>query len=485
MNPLLSINFAKQKKLSTVLGLSLDGDRLEAVVLRRDNGSLRVEQTFSATLSLDPLTNDPELVGREILNRLEASEIRERRCVLAVPLKWVLTASVKLPALAEVDVASFLQIEGERSFPCDVATLRLSISRYAAASGEQYATLVGIPVNHLERLEHALHAAKLKPISFALGISALQPPAAENSSGVVTLVVGQNHVGLQITVGGGVAALRALEGVLETESGERILHGDLVAREARITLGQLPAELRESVKRIRIFGPAELAQQLTAELRERFEPSGLSIETVSHYAADEFAVAMPSDTAPSAALSLAAWQLAGRQDPFEFLAPKIAPWKRIAAQYSSGRLQTAGAIAGAVVGLVALAFAIQQWQLFRLNSRWTKMAPTVRELEQDQDQIRQYRPWYDDSFRCLMVLRELSSVFPEDGVVTAKTLEIREANKVSCSGTARDNAALLRTLSQLRAAEDVHDVRVVQIRGGSPLQFTFEFQYGQGVISEN
>jgi hypothetical protein len=38
-------------------------------------------------------------------------------------------------------------------------------------------------------------------------------------------------VGLQITCGGGVAALRALEGAIENEGGRRTLHADLVARE--------------------------------------------------------------------------------------------------------------------------------------------------------------------------------------------------------------------------------------------------------------
>ena len=483
-NP-LNIDFGKRKKLTSVLGLTLDGNRLEGVVLRRQNGSLLAEQTVAATLSLDPLTNDVELVGREIVNHLEAAGVRERHCVVAVPLKWAMTANVKLPKLAEADVAGFLQIETERGFPSDVTTLRVSTSRYASPSGEQYATFVGIPRNHLERLEQVLRAAKLKPLSFALGIAALQPPGVETSSGVLALVINEDHVGLQINCGGGVAALRALEGVLETESGERILHGDLVAREARITLGQLPADVRELVKRVRIFGTRELAQQLAAELRPRLEMAGLQVEVASGYAADEFGVVIPAGAGVSRAFSLAAWQLVGRKDPFEFLAPRITPWKRLTTQYASGKLQTAGAVAAGVAVIVFGAFGIQQWQLVRLNSKWTKMAPTVHELQDVQQQIRQYRPWYDDSFRCLMILRELSMVFPEDGVVTAKTVEIRDVNTVSCSGTARDNAALLRTLSQLRGAEGVHDVKVDQIRGNAPMQFTFDFRYGEGGSSEN
>jgi hypothetical protein len=51
-------------------------------------------------------------------------------CVVCVPLKWALVVHVELPELPEADVASFLQIEAERGFPCDIATLRLATSRW-------------------------------------------------------------------------------------------------------------------------------------------------------------------------------------------------------------------------------------------------------------------------------------------------------------------------------------------------------------------
>ena len=94
----------------------------------------------------------------------------------------------------------------------------------------------------------------------------------------MALAIGESHVGLQVMAGGGVAALRALEGALEAEGGQRVLHADLVAREARITLGQLPAELRETVRRIRVFGPRDLAQQLVDEMELRLDATGLKVE---------------------------------------------------------------------------------------------------------------------------------------------------------------------------------------------------------------
>ena len=86
MTRLTRLDLFRRKQLSGVLGLALDGSRLDGVVLRRVNGVLHVEGTFSVSLSLDPLTNDPELVGREIRNHLDAQGIRERQCVVGLPL---------------------------------------------------------------------------------------------------------------------------------------------------------------------------------------------------------------------------------------------------------------------------------------------------------------------------------------------------------------------------------------------------------------
>ena len=66
------IQFLQRRRApSSVLGLALDGNRLEGAWLRRSNGSLRLQKAFAATLALNPLTGDPELVGREIRNHLD------------------------------------------------------------------------------------------------------------------------------------------------------------------------------------------------------------------------------------------------------------------------------------------------------------------------------------------------------------------------------------------------------------------------------
>src|SRR5439155_559162 len=144
MIDLLNMSKLKRQRLSNLLGLALDGSRLDGIVLRRTDGALAVQQSFSVSLSLDPLTADAELVGREIRNHLDAAGVRERHCVVGLPLKWVLTSQVEVPDLPETDIPGFLQIEAERGFASDVATLHYVVSRCHTPTGKQQALLVGI-----------------------------------------------------------------------------------------------------------------------------------------------------------------------------------------------------------------------------------------------------------------------------------------------------------------------------------------------------
>lgn len=483
MNSEFKFNFRKKKKLTSVLGLALDSGKLDGVVLRRTDGALQKLQSFSAPLTLDPLTAAPELVGREIRNQLDAAGVRERDCVVGLPLKWVLTAQTELPPLPEADALSLLQLESEKGFHSDVATLQTGNSRSALADGKKFVLLAAVPSAHVAALEQVLAAAKLRPASFSLGICALQAAGDEKAGGVMALAIGESSVDLQVTAGGGVAVLRSLEGVIETEGGRRTLQTDIISREARVTLGQLRTELRDQVKHIRIFGPRELAQHLADEMELRFEPMGLKVEIASAYAPNEFGVTLPPDASLSPAFSLAARVLTRQKPPFDFLPPKPTLVEQLVTRYSSGRLRTTGAVATGIAVLVLGLFLIQQFRLLRLRSQWDGMAAKVTELNKIQNQIQQYQPWYAGDYRSLAILRELSLAFPQDGVVTAKIVSIRDDGTVNCSGNTQDSAALLAVeggLGKLPGVDLVHQDRF----SGSkpPYQFTFSFKFNSGAL---
>lgn len=480
MNKIFKLELFSRQPSGALLGLAFDGSRLEGMVLRRTNGGVEIKNTFAGSLSLDPLTNAPELVGREIRNLLDSQGIRVRRCTVCLPLSWALTLTIPLPQLPESDLDSFLQIEAERGFPYGPDALILSQSRYRTAAGDAFATLVAVPREHVSRLEAVLRAAQLRPESFSLGLAAMQSAEAESSQGVLALLPTEHGISLQVSGGGGLAVLRTVEGIFEVEGGQTHLQADQVAREVRITLGQLPAAIRETVRELQVFGRSDAAEELAEDLPARLATLGIKVELVRDYRPGVLGLELPANTPPSSALSLAVRHLAGQPANLEFLPPKVHAWQQFASRYSSRKLVVAGAVAGAVILVIGLAFLVQQWQLVRWRSKWTAMARQVTELEAVQQQIKKYRSWYDPSFGSLSILRQLTEAFPEDGSVTAKTVEIREAMTVTCSGTARDHQALLRTLDRLRAVKEVSSVQVEQMRGRAPIQFTFNFRWKGG-----
>jgi hypothetical protein len=113
------------------------------------------------------------------------------------------------------------------------------------------------------------------------------------------------------------------------------------------------------------------------------------------------------------------------------------------------------------------------------------MSVKAGDLGEVQGQIQKYRPWFDSSFRYLSILKDVTGAFPEDGSVTAKTLEIRnvaeapDANAVSCSGNAATYAALQKTVHQLGSVNGVSDLNV-PTRGKAPIQFTLDFRLNGG-----
>ena len=100
-------------------------------------------------------------------------------------------------------------------------------------------------------------------------------------------------------------------------------------------------------------------------------------------------------------------------------------------------------------------------------------------LDNLQQQSRKFRPWYDESLPSLRILRKLAESFPEEGSVSAKTLEIKNLSEVTCAGQARDNQAFLRLLDRFRKAPEIADLKIQQVRGKAPLQFNLSFRWAE------
>jgi hypothetical protein len=464
------MKFNLKKRPQSVLGLSLSDGQLRAALVARVKGQWEVVKTASTALSLDLLHPEPDLIGREIKNHLDAAGIHERNCVIAVPPSWVMSQQTLVPDLPPEDVASFLQIEAEKGFPCDTAQLQIARSDFRSSTAA-YATQLAVRKEHLDRLAAVAKAAGLKPASFALGLATLPGVIAPADDGRITIAVEPHGAVIVVSTGGGIAAFRTSDGAIESEAGEKVVNGGALARELRITFEQVPADLRRGLRHLRLCGDEALVRQLAERLGDWAASAGLTIDSPGS-AEDRLGAEIAEGVARQ-------W-LEPSGPPIEFLPPRPGRWEAMMVRYSSKRLATAGIAVGAVAAVTLVVFGWQEFQVLELRSEWSTMQARVTALKAVQDRIRVYRPWYDHTVPDLRIWQRVTECFPENGSLTAKSFDIHKVagvTTVSISGTARDGQALLKAQEKLRKARDIQSLNVEAISGKMPAQFTLTFRW--------
>ncbi len=461
------MKWVAKKRLQSVIAISVVHGQLRVAHAARAKNAVAVLHAAGATLTLDLQHPEPELVGQEIKNHLDTCGIRERHCVVALPADWVMTQHTRVPELSPEDTASLLLIEAEKGFPCNPDELQ--IARSAHRSGEApYVTQLAVRHEQLNRLGEVLKAAGLKAVSYTIGITALPGALPTTGASRMTLLLEPKGATLLVAAGGGIVTLRTLEATIDSEVGENVINGPALARELRISFEQLPADLRAEVRELALRGEPSMVAQLAGILGAWTRDAGLSLD---------HGAAAPRPAAEEIVEQLAQRHLLEAKRDLEFLPPRPSRWALLLARYNSRRLASAGFAAAAVVLVTLGAFGWQEFRRWSLRSEWEAMAADVTELEGIQGSIREFRPWYDESYRNLTIMKRVVECFPDNGSVSAKSFEIHGPANVSVTGTARDNASLLRTLDQLRQAKEVQGLKIEQIRGKTPAQFTFTFRW--------
>ncbi len=459
MNPLKPI------PIQSLLGLSLYGRQLTAVVSKVDGGRIRSDAPRSTTLSLDPLTNNTELVAQEIRAFLDQEEIRESKCLLCLPSNLALATSLDLPELSNEDKQSYLELQAESEFPFGAEDLSMASKVYASPSGTQHATLAATPKSHVNRFEDILLKAKLRPLSFTLSMVS-DRKSSENTQAQLMLDIYRDHVDVSVRCGGGFAALRSLDEVFESEKEVPALDNDLLRREIKITLGPLSNGLRQQLKSAELHVQDWLPSELVKIIEQDLTQLGFNPQTVS----GNFNALVATTEA----------YLGGNASAIEFLPPKQTQFQAFAEKVSSRSNAWIGGSAGTIVVLTAIVFYIQGYRLGSLESEWGGMEEKVTELETLQGKIRQFRPWFDRSVQSLQIMKQLTEAFPREGSIWVRSFEIKENSKVFCSGSARSNQDLLSVMDELREMDNVTGVTLQQVRGDSPVQFAFNFEWKLG-----
>jgi hypothetical protein len=455
----------KQLQVRSALAVTLESGRIIVELVRRDNGDCHVAKSLTVAIEADSVVADPENAGHELARQLDAVGLHEKRCVVCVPPGWALTTSTDVPAMSAEDLRGYLELRAEREFPLSAAEMRLAHCAFALPDGGQRATLAAIPAKRLEAVERMIEVAGRRAVSISLGLDACvsrEQPAA------LHFLSNGNHVDLVIAAGGGIAAVRTLPG----PAGGATFDAAQFAREVRITLGRLPDTLRQQLREAHFSGAPISAANLCHEIRQPL--SNLGIDSHLDRASEE----VQGADHPGAAIGAADRYL--RQQPvvFEFLPPQVHRWQLFLQRFDSRRRRGILAAALALIVLPIVAFFIRGRIESGLENEWKAMSGSVTELDTVQQRIRQFRAWFDPAPESVQILDSLAAAFPDQGEVWAKSIQITDNTKVSCTGFARNQAALEAFLDRLRKQPDVASLHREQVRGKDPVQFSINLTVG-------
>lgn len=465
----MKLDLAKVKSrlnARTVLAVTLKSSSVLVVLLRHEEGKTEIMQPLSLPIGSEAIIADPAKAGGELAALLESSGIRERRCVVCIPPGWALTSSTELPEISAEDLRGYLELKAEREFPIPVSDLRLASCAYQSSEGNQRATIAAVPAKRIAAVEQMLEAAGCRAVSMSLGLDRCLTGQTPQSS--VHFLANGNHVDVVITAGGGIAALRSLA----TPATPRDPGFDAAGfcREIRITLGRLPEPVRQQVRAARFGGTPASAEKLCDKTRDHLTRMGIE-------SSECLPPALEASLAEGAAVEAAERYFGARSVAFEFVTPEVKKWQTWIQRFDSRQRRLAiGGVLGLIV-LPLLALFVRSHIESRLETEWNAMRGNVSELETLQTKIRQYRPWFEPAPQTLEVIEALVGAFPDQGDVWAKSIQVSEASKVTCTGFARSQAALMGVLDRLRARPDVTGLQLQQVRGENPVQFSFTYKW--------
>ena len=468
---MMKLDLAELKKrfqVRTVLAITVESGRVAVDLVRREAAGNRVTASFELAIGAETVAANGERAGKELAAQLAAAGIRERRCVVCIPAGWALTTSTDVPEIGADDLRAYLELRAEREFPIAVADLRLSYSSFASPDGKQRATLAAVPARKLEAIERMLAAAECRAVSISLGLDSCLPktelPAAMH------FVANGTHVDLVIAAGGGIAAMRSLP----SPNDEEAFDAATFSREVRITLGRLPDALRQQVTQARFSGSPATAENLCLEIRQHLTKMGIDSR-----------LQRPAEGAahPGAARDAAELHLRHQPVVFEFLAHEVNRWEVALRQFDDRRRRWIALGIVAAILLPIITYMVRSHIESSLDAEWAGMRRKVADLESLQQRIRQFRPWFQPAPQSLQIIEGLAAAFPDQGDVWAKSVQVTEGTKaddgtkVTCSGFARNQSALLSWFDRLRSRKDVTGLQVQQVRGENPIQFSVTYKW--------
>lgn len=453
------ISLPSKKRQSTIL-LFLDKTDLIASHYRLEGQSVVRKSISSIRLDDAPERLSTDALAEAVSQLLQQLNAGSREVCLVFASDRIFSFQLDIPKLDKEDLTGFIELEAEQRLPYPISDIHLARIETPAES-ETRSLIMAQRKSAVTTMAQAIKSAGFQLASVTLDLSGIVEPEMSRRSGECLLIRSADNLTLAIQKSGSLIGLRHFP----VNPGMEDLQP--LVRDIRISMAQLPPDVRLAMKKIRSISLPNSGDTLGSTISLKgIEACGL--EYLGEDKSDELFDSIAEDFISSGVSRI------------DFLPPRPNKLEKIIQRFDSRRNFWITSAAAAIVVITGLAFFIHNKQLDGLTAKWSAISPKVKELEKIQGYLREFRSWYSDDVPTLTAMKAVVQAFPDTGEIWLKSLSLRGENTIRCSGSAQYQSALLKVMDNLRATPGVQELELQQQQGNNPIFFSIEFIWTPG-----
>ncbi|NBQ25984.1 MAG: hypothetical protein EBU26_17300, partial [Verrucomicrobia bacterium] len=133
-----------KKRPTSVVSIEWGYGFLSLEWVRKNGRQPHAQAKATVTLPADYLQQTPASLGAMVRQALESNGIREKQCLVTLPIGALFSARTEVPPLEEEDLQSFFDTQAEREFPFPLEGLRVSRAAFSGADGKSHVLMMAL-----------------------------------------------------------------------------------------------------------------------------------------------------------------------------------------------------------------------------------------------------------------------------------------------------------------------------------------------------
>jgi len=442
-----------------MLGLAVTQNSITAVEVAASNGGGKILNAADFAIPDNSSIDEPVQLGKLLKQFLRRGRFSTSYCVIGMEARWLTARDKQLPPGIGDDTAGILSLAIEQEFASDRKELVFDYIARSQKDGSTSAMIVAAPDLQVQQLRSMAQAAGLT----VSGITSSTMVLAESQAGSTIddrLVLHLFPGGAELAgrSGGCFDMVRRLPvSITDTESINSLVN------QLRRIIALLPdGQSRELL----VWNEIDLNKTARDLLAEKLGLSIMWCKTPDHL--DAFT----GDPARKQGLFSAAGATAlsgirGHQPPVDFLHSRLAPSKTTSLKKKI--IWGAVAAVAVILACISLAFDWQndQQEVIDMEQKLDDMSENVMKAREMIDRTSFARAWHDKRPEFLACMVEVINAFPHEGAVWATNLSVNEEMKVTFSGKAISESAVLSVMDKLKSDKSITEVKSLYMRRSS------------------